>query len=320
MTAPLALVRNDSQSRHQADGHPERPARVTAILERISMEPHLRSLPWLVPERASRDLPLLVHDPEEVERVEGMAVRGGGWFDPDTYCTASSYDVALDAAACAARAVDAVVAGEARCVFAVIRPPGHHATAFRPMGFCLFNNAAIAVRRALRDGAARVAVVDFDVHHGNGTQDIFNHAPEVLYTSVHQHPWYPGTGVEEDRGGAGAVGATVNVPVPAGTDGTAWLQRFDSSIAPAIDEFRPDLIVVSAGYDAHAVDPLAELGLTEATYRAIAERVRRLAERHCAGRSVWTLEGGYDLDALAASIAAQLTVLAAPEPAAAHSV
>ena len=320
MTPPLALVRNDSQGQHEAEGHPERPARVTAILERIAAEPHLQALPWLVSGRATRDLPLLVHDPEEVERVEGMAVRGGGWFDPDTYCTADSYDVALDAAACAARAVDAVLDGEARCVFAVIRPPGHHATAFRPMGFCLFNNAAIAVRRALGGGAGRVAVVDFDVHHGNGTQDIFNHASEVLYTSVHQHPWYPGTGVGEDRGGAGAVGTTVNVPVPAGTDGDAWLTRFDVDIAPAIDAFRPDLIVVSAGYDAHAVDPLAELALTDATYRAIAERVRTLADRHCAGRSVWTLEGGYDLDALSSSVAAQLTVLAAPEPGAEHSV
>jgi len=320
VTVPLALVRNDSQSRHHSEGHPERPARVTAILERIAEDPGLNTLPWLDPGRASRDLPLLVHDPEEVERVEGMAVRGGGWFDPDTYCTPDSYDVALDAAACAARAVDAVLDGEARCVFAVIRPPGHHATAFRPMGFCLFNNAAIAVRAGLRGGATRVAVVDFDVHHGNGTQDIFNYSPEVLYTSVHQFPWYPGTGLEQDRGAGKAIGATVNVPVPATTDGDAWLQRFDARIAPALDAFRPELIVVSAGYDAHALDPLAELRLTEATYRAIAERVRSLADRHAGGRSVWMLEGGYDLGALASSVAVQLTVLAASEPRAVHSV
>jgi acetoin utilization deacetylase AcuC-like enzyme len=317
VTAPLALIRNDSQSRHEFEGHPERPARVTAMLERIASDPSLRELPWLEPGARSRDLPLLVHDPEEVSRVEGLSARGGGWFDPDTYCTADSYDVALDAAACAARAADAVLGDEARSVFAVVRPPGHHATPFRPMGFCLFNNAAIVVRRAQQRGAQRVAIVDFDVHHGNGTEDIFDHDADVLYCSVHQSPWYPGTGMEETTG---AAGTTVNVPVPAGTGGEQWLARFDAHIAPAIDAFHPDVVVVSAGYDAHAVDPLAELALTGDTYRAIAERVRALSERHCGGRSVWLLEGGYDLAALAASVATQLRVLASSEPGAPRSV
>ncbi|MFN2582651.1 MAG: histone deacetylase [Candidatus Dormibacteria bacterium] len=310
MTAPLVLVRNDDQAGHDSPGHPERSERVTAILQRIGADPLLQSLPWLAADDASDELPLLVHDSEEVRRVEAVAVRGGGWFDPDTYCTADSYDVALHAAACASRAARAVTAGEARSAFAVVRPPGHHATAYRPMGFCLFNNAAIAARTAQLAGAARVAVVDFDVHHGNGTQDIFEHDRTVLYCSLHQFPFYPGTGHEDERGGDSALGYTVNVPLAPGTDGETWLERFDQRVAPAVDGFTPDLIVVSAGYDAHAADPLAELRLTEATYSAIAERIRTLAEQHCDGRTVWLLEGGYDLDALGSSVAAQLTVLA----------
>ena len=310
MTAPLALIRNDSQAKHDSPGHPERSQRVTAILQRIASDPHLEALPWLEPGPSSRDLPALVHEPDEIRRVESMSVRGGGWFDPDTYCTPDSFHVALDAAACAARAAAAVAAGEATSVYAVVRPPGHHATPHRPMGFCLFNNAAIAVRQAQLAGAARVAVVDFDVHHGNGTQDIFNHDQSVLYCSLHQYPFYPGTGLDDDLGGAGAPGYTVNVTVPPETDGDAWLARFDARVTPAVDSFAPDLIVVSAGYDAHAVDPLAELKLTESTYKAIAERITAMAARHCGGRSVWLLEGGYDLDALAASAAAQMTVLA----------
>ncbi|MBV8196070.1 MAG: histone deacetylase [Candidatus Dormibacteraeota bacterium] len=310
MTVPLALIRNDSQTEHRSPGHPERPDRVAAILQRISSDAQLQKLPWLDAEASIPDLPLLVHEPDEIRRVEVMSNQGGGWFDADTYSTPDSYAVALDAAACSARAARAVSGEEARSVFAIVRPPGHHATLFKPMGFCLFNNAAVAVRVAQLAGAARVAIIDFDVHHGNGTQDIFYNDPTVLYCSVHQFPFYPGTGVDAERGGDTARGCTVNVPVPPGTDGDTWLQLFDARIAPAVDGFEPNLIVVSAGYDAHTADPLAELRLTEETYRAIAERISALANRHCDGRSVWLLEGGYSLEALASSVAAQLTVLA----------
>ena len=310
MTVPLALVQNPSQSLHAASGHPERPDRVTAILERLSADPAFRDVPWLEPDPAARELPLLVHEPDAVRAVEQMSLRGGGWFDADTYCTADSYRVALDAVACAARAARAVIGGEARSVFAAVRPPGHHATAVRPMGFCLFNNAAVAVRVAQLAGAPRVAVIDVDVHHGNGTQDIFDNDPSVLYCSLHQYPFYPGTGAAGERGWGDGTGRTVNVPLPAGTDGATWLQRFDESVAPEVDAFDPDLVVVSAGYDAHAADPLAELRLDVDTYSAMAERVASLASRHSGGRSVWLLEGGYDLQAVSDSVAAQLAVLA----------
>ena len=311
MTVPLSLIRNDDQSAHASPGHPERPDRVMAILEGIAADDRLAALPWLDAAPGRRALPLLVHSDDEVRRVEGLSVKGGGWFDPDTYCTSDSYVVALHAAACAARAAESVIQGETLAAFAVIRPPGHHATPNLPMGFCLFNNAAIAVRAAQDAGAARVAIVDIDVHHGNGSQDIFYADPTVLYTSMHQFPWYPGTGHASDRGDPGASGTTVNVPVPPGTDGTRWLELFDEVVLPEVTAFEPDLVVVSAGFDAHRDDPLAELRLEDETYQAIAERVRTLTEAQCEGRSVWVLEGGYDLRAITASVAGCLHVLAA---------
>jgi acetoin utilization deacetylase AcuC-like enzyme len=311
LSRPVAIITNSDQGLHFSPGHPERPDRVRAILERVRSDGELPALQWLEPGRPSRDLAVLVHTQAEIDAVEAMAADGGGWFDADTYCTADSFNVALSAARCAADATEAVLRDEFSAVFVAARPPGHHATATRPMGFCLFNSAAISAQLARQRGAERVAVVDIDVHHGNGTQDIFYDDPTVLYTSVHQYPWYPGTGDSSERGGPNAEGATINVPVPAGTDGERWLELFDEHIVPAVDAFAPSLIVVSAGYDAHADDPLAELLLTVDTYRDIAQRVRDLSEAHAGGRSVWVLEGGYDLAAISESVAACLQVLAA---------
>jgi acetoin utilization deacetylase AcuC-like enzyme len=188
---------------------------------------------------------------------------------------------------------------------ALVRPPGHHAGPDTAMGFCLYNNAAIAVRHAQRAGAARVAVIDIDVHHGNGTEEIVWDDPETLYTSLHQWPFYPGTGSSAERGAHDNV---VNVPLAAGTDAATWLQRFDDRVLPAVRSFRPDLLVVSAGYDAHRDDPLAGLGLTAHTYATAATRIADLAAERGIG-SVWTLEGGYDLDALSSSVVATLHAL-----------
>lgn len=310
MSARVALSHDDeAQREHRAPGHPERPERVSAILRHLREDPQLAQLPLLEWEPASRELALLVHSDAHVDRVEAQVRAGGGWFDSDTYCTPTSLDAAMAAIGAAVRGVDAVIEGEAGSVFAVVRPPGHHATRETPMGFCLFNTIAIAAEHARGRGRRRIAIIDIDVHHGNGTQDVFYDDPAVLYCSLHQFPWYPGTGSAEERGGGAALNSTVNVPVAAGTDGDAWLALFDEHVVPAVDAFAPELVLVSAGFDAHAADPLAELRLTDATYASVAERVQSIAKRHAGGASVWLLEGGYDLRALSESVAACLRVL-----------
>jgi acetoin utilization deacetylase AcuC-like enzyme len=310
VAAPTAVVYDDSFLLHDYPGHPETAARLRAITERIAADPELRSLPASPAPEADPDLLRAVHTDRHILGVEQAARSGGGWIDGDTYCTPRSYDVALRAAGAATRATDMVMGAQARTAFGLVRPPGHHATPSQAMGFCLFNNAAVAARTAQRvHGADRVAVVDIDVHHGNGTQDVFYDDPSVLYCSLHQFPLYPGTGLARETGEGRGEGTTVNVPLPPGTDSERWLYAFDARIAPALREHRPDVIVVSAGYDAHEADPLAELRLTTQTYAEVARRLGVLAEELCAGRMVWLLEGGYDLHALASSVDASLRAL-----------
>jgi acetoin utilization deacetylase AcuC-like enzyme len=234
-----------------------------------------------------------------------MAQRGGGWFDGDTFCGPGSHAAALRSVGAALAAVDAVCDGRSDHAFSISRPPGHHATAGTAMGFCIFNNVAIAARHAQLRGTKRIAIIDIDVHHGNGTEEIFWDDPSVLYTSLHQSPLYPGTGHASAHGGPGALGLNINVPLPSGTSGDEWLARFESSVVPAVVAFEPELVLVSAGYDAHAADPLATLQLTAATYAALASRVRALCAEAGSG-SVWVLEGGYDLEALGESVVATL--------------
>jgi acetoin utilization deacetylase AcuC-like enzyme len=306
---PVAILTDDSDE-HDVPGHPENARRLHAILDHLGADPELRRLPAIRSSEADPEVVLGAHRDAHVRRIERAAHGGGAWIDPDTYCTDRSYEVALRAAGAAVEGVARVCSGEAGSAFAIIRPPGHHATRDRAMGFCLFNNAAVAARAAQRGhGLEKVAVVDIDVHHGNGTQDVFYDDPSVLYCSLHQWPLYPGTGRRGETGEGAGAGATVNGPLPPGTTGEEWLAAFDELIAPALRAHAPELIVVSAGYDGHRADPLANLQLATSTYAEVARRLATLAEETAGGRTVWVLEGGYDLDALAASVAATLRTL-----------
>jgi acetoin utilization deacetylase AcuC-like enzyme len=234
--------------------------------------------------------------------------RGHTALDPDTVLSPGSGEAALRAVGAVCAAVDAVIAGDADNAFCAVRPPGHHAEADRAMGFCLFNNVAIAAQRARQQhGLERAAIIDFDVHHGNGTQAIFENNPHVFYASTHQSHFYPGTGDRSETG----VGNIVNVPLRQMSGSVEFRRAYDEFILPALEDFRPDIILISAGFDAHRADPLAQLMLVEEDYTWITERLMAVAARHCEGRIISSLEGGYDLDALASSAAAHVRALMA---------
>jgi acetoin utilization deacetylase AcuC-like enzyme len=231
-------------------------------------------------------------------------------IDGDTIVSPGSEDAALRAAGAAIAGVDAVCEGRARNAFAAVRPPGHHAEAAQAMGFCIFNNVAVAALHArVRHGLRRVAVIDFDVHHGNGTQHMFEADRDLFYASSHEWPLYPGTGAAAERGSFGNI---VNAPLPGGSDGVAFRKAFEGRILPALDAFAPELVLISAGFDAHEADPLASLRLDETDFAWVTRALMDVAARHAGGRVVSVLEGGYDLDALAASAAAHVEALMAP--------
>ena len=291
---------------HDVPSHPERPERVEAIVEELratGMRPRLATLP----DRVANEHELrLVHDPRLIDQLYRFDGAGGARLDPDTIMLSGSFDAAARAAGGVLNAVDRVIGGELDAAFCANRPPGHHATPTRAMGFCLFNQIAVAARYAQRThGLARVAVIDFDVHHGNGTQEIFERDASVLYVSTHESPFYPGTGDWRETG----VGNLVNLPLPAGCGDAEYAAAFDRIIVPAVRRFRPELLLVSAGFDAHLADPLANMTVTEAGYAYMARRIQELAGESAGGRSVWVLEGGYRLDALAASTAAHVAAL-----------
>jgi acetoin utilization deacetylase AcuC-like enzyme len=252
-----------------------------------------------------------IHPPRYVDSVREMSERGGGAFDPDTIASAGSYQAALHAAGGACAMVDALVAGEAPYGFCGLRPPGHHAEPAQAMGFCLFDNVAVAARHALDElGVERVFILDWDVHHGNGTNDVFHSEPAVLFASIHQSPLYPGTGPLSDTGSDAGEGYTINLPVPPGSGEETWLPLVEHVALPAARAFEPELILVSAGFDAHRDDPLADCELRTESFAAMALHVRALGEELGAPVGA-VLEGGYDLDALAASVAATLEAFAA---------
>ncbi len=286
--------------------HPEAPARLRTVLAALSGPQYTRLERREAPEAALDDI-LRVHSRHHVEYVLGAVPKAGhAAIDADTVLSPASGTAALHAAGAVAAAVDAVVAKEAENAFCAVRPPGHHAEPDRAMGFCLFNNAAIGALRAREvHGFERVAVVDFDVHHGNGTQAAFEADDNLFYASTHQSPLYPGTGAASETG----VGNIVNVPLRPMSGSGPFRVAMTGRVLPALDAFRPDLLLISAGFDAHRSDPLAQLMLEEADYTWITERLVEIAFRHADGRLVSTLEGGYDLTALGASVAAHVRVL-----------
>lgn len=313
--------------------HPERPDRIRAVhravrdaglitspdpfpdfkldtgIAPVGGEPFVE----LAPHPIDPQLLTLVHTPAEIDLVRRVCASGGGVLDQgDTPVGPASYDVALLAAGAVLQCCDAVMASRVTRAFAAVRPPGHHAEPDRPMGFCLFNNVALAARYLQRaHGLQRVAIVDFDVHHGNGTQAAFEDDPTVLFISIHQHPrtCYPGTGYDYEVGAGPGRGHTLNLPVSPGSDDTVYRHLFDSKLLPKLDHFRPEFLLISAGFDAHAEDPLAQIELTDDAYEWMTRDLVSAASRHCAGRVVSALEGGYNLRALARSVVRHLAAL-----------
>jgi acetoin utilization deacetylase AcuC-like enzyme len=306
MTTAL-ITHSDCLGHVTPPGHPERVERLQAIQAALEAE----EFAYLVRVEAplAEDAAILRVHPERYLAAIAARVpeRGFGAIDADTYLSPGSLKAARRAAGAVVRAVDMVMAAEVRNAFCAVRPPGHHAETATAMGFCLFGNVMIGARHALEThGLARVAIVDFDVHHGNGTQDLAWNDARILFASTHQMPLYPGSGAPEERGAHGQV---MNLPLPPGAGGAVFRGVMTARVFPAIEAHAPEMILVSAGFDAHARDPLANLNLVEADFAWATARLCELADRHCQGRIVSTLEGGYDLSALAASVAAHVRVL-----------
>ena len=301
----VAFITHPAFLQHEmGDGHPERPERLAAIEDALRTA-RLRDLVRREAPRATRDQLERVHDGRYLESLERLSPRAGyARIDPDTAMNPRTPEAALRAAGAAVLATDLVLAGEVNAAFCGVRPPGHHAERSRAMGFCFFNNVAVAAAHALaRHGLARVAIADFDVHHGNGTEDIFREDERVLMVSTFQHPFYPGSGVE------GRSERMVNVPLAAGSGSEQFRQAVTSEWLPALDRFKPEMLFISAGFDAHRDDPLAGFRLVEADYAWVTRELRAAAERHARGRIVSSLEGGYDLHALGQSAVAHLESL-----------
>lgn len=290
--------------------HPERPARLTAIVERLQAVSLWKELVHIEPRPVEEQWLLTVHGEHYLQQLADASRQAPLHLDPDTGISPDSLRVARLAAGGVLAAVDAVMAGRVRNAFAAVRPPGHHALPDRAMGFCLFNNVAVAARYLQRHhGIDRVLIVDWDVHHGNGTQAMFYEDASVLYFSTHQAPFYPGTGSEQEIGAGAGEHTVINAPLPSGTGDEDILAAFEDRLLPAAETFKPQFVLVSAGFDGHHADPLAQFRLTEEGYSRLTKIVLGIAERHAGGRVVSMLEGGYDLDALARSVEAHIRAM-----------
>jgi acetoin utilization deacetylase AcuC-like enzyme len=309
----LTVIGPSGATSHDGGRHPERPARIGAVMEGVELvwAEVGSDLEVVGAEPADEASLERVHSAAYIERVGALCAAGGGQIDPDTYARPDSWDAALRSAGAGLQAVSALRARGEGVAFVATRPPGHHALPSQGMGFCLFNNVAVAAAELAAVGE-RVVIIDWDVHHGNGTQDIFWNDPRVLYVSTHQWPLYPGTGRAEEVGGPAARGLNVNVPLPPGTTGDGICRALGEVAAPVIDAFGPTWVLVSAGFDAHRADPMAELALSAEDFGLLARDVASFAPRD--GRLVVFLEGGYDLDALRDSAACALGAWVGIEP------
>jgi acetoin utilization deacetylase AcuC-like enzyme len=313
----MLLVATDPRFAEHDPGrrHPERPQRVEAVLAGLDDAAGQDAVRRLEPRAATRAELERVHTAAYLDEIERVCAAGGGALDPDTSASPRSWDAAIHAAGAGLEAVAALERGDGDAAFCAVRPPGHHALEARAMGFCLVNNVAVTAAY-LRDRGDTVLVIDWDAHHGNGTQAIFNDDADVFYVSMHEWPLYPGTGRIDEIGSGPGAGATLNFPFPAGTTGDAYLDAIDTVVEPIAEQIRPDWVLISAGFDAHRDDPLTDLGLAAGDYADLTARVLALAP---ARRVIAFLEGGYDLEALQASVAATASALVGgtlrPEPA-----
>ncbi len=308
----VVIVYHDDFLKHVTGrGHPESPERLRALMQRLASDGLLNRLVAVTPQPAPIETVLLAHAPHHVQWVEAKCREGAQSLDSgDTFVCPDSYQIALLAVGAAIAAADWVMGAENRRAFCAVRPPGHHAERDRALGFCLFNNVAICAKYfQTKRAMGKVLIVDWDVHHGNGTQNTFCADPSVLYFSTHQYPHYPGTGAEHERGEAKGEGYTINVPLPAGSGDNEFLTAFREKLTPAAEAFHPNMILISAGFDAHVNDPLAGMRVTTDGFGEMTRIVVELAERHSRGRIISVLEGGYDLKAMPASVAAHLRVL-----------
>ena len=291
-------------------GHPERPERIQAVLDHLDSLEMKDMFSWITPEPASKEQILSNHGNSYIESVERLAAIGGGFLDADTVVSSESYNAALRATGACVQAIDAVMKKDANNAFCLNRPPGHHARPNTAMGFCFFNTVAIGARHALRrHGMNRVFILDLDVHHGNGTQESFYEDSSVFFCSIHQSPLYPGTGLSNETGSGEGAGYTLNLTVPSGANGELYHSLLEEKILPAIRNFQPELILISAGFDAHRLDPLAGVQLEDVDFYRLTHSVLQEADALCEGRVVSVLEGGYDLRGLSGGVEQHLRAM-----------